>query len=558
MADGSVITNKGRALIAKLMAAKTPLLIDSAQFGSGQLPLGVAPSAMTGLANHVMDAVIADGYGPTNQEAKVTLQALSSEVTEEKDITEAGVFAIDPDEGKILYCYAPLQDDPITLKPSAIKKLLELEIYMFVDAVEKVIVNLNPNAFVRREELEQYAKTIHSHEIADVKGLQTALDGKAPAKFALDDLPNTDTPPMTGFALPLSTILGTFFLNIRWVINKVKSLLSTDIKLPTNTATALNLPDPSTVDAAMFQLAGLLKNAEDSGLWSSATGTYTGNGQNVPRTLVFDFEPLVVQIAQLSGGGLCSDTNSVYMKDIPSIAFGASLQTNARTRLAWGGKSFSWEWLGNRLENQAGSFNAANVANASGTTYQYSAVGRKSMWGVECVNRVMSTSYASWSALMESGSGIAMVLNNVAARNIVLSSVDALETLAASATALLSLSFSQSAMNAFLSTPRALAALAASPHAQRATITSGTSFSNNNINGNLACFVILIQKNATDTNNLRALDMSAAIDGGNTGQIATSMTNNTFVNVQRFVFSVRTLSSPQAGSTFVWYVPLAQ
>ena len=58
MAEGSVITEKGRALLGKILATNSTLNITGAQIGSGDLPAGTPPASMTALASYVMDATI--------------------------------------------------------------------------------------------------------------------------------------------------------------------------------------------------------------------------------------------------------------------------------------------------------------------------------------------------------------------------------------------------------------------------------------------------------------------------------------------------------------------
>ena len=51
MAEGSVITEKGRALLGKILATNSTLNITGAQIGSGDLPAGTPPASMTALAS---------------------------------------------------------------------------------------------------------------------------------------------------------------------------------------------------------------------------------------------------------------------------------------------------------------------------------------------------------------------------------------------------------------------------------------------------------------------------------------------------------------------------
>ena len=80
MAEGSVITEKGRALLGKILATNSTLNITGAQIGSGDLPAGTPPASMTALASYVMDATIVAISTPAAGEVKVVLQVLSNDV----------------------------------------------------------------------------------------------------------------------------------------------------------------------------------------------------------------------------------------------------------------------------------------------------------------------------------------------------------------------------------------------------------------------------------------------------------------------------------------------
>ena len=73
MAEGSVITEKGRALLGKILATNSTLNITGAQIGSGDLPAGTPPASMTALASYVMDATIVAISTPAAGEVKVAV-----------------------------------------------------------------------------------------------------------------------------------------------------------------------------------------------------------------------------------------------------------------------------------------------------------------------------------------------------------------------------------------------------------------------------------------------------------------------------------------------------
>lgn len=153
---GTVITQKGLQLMAKLIASKASLQITRASVGTGSVPSGYNPAAMLDLSAYKMDGVIshmeADG-----EEAHIVMQLSSVGVKTGFIITEAGIFCEDPDEGEILYAYLDLFGDPQYLyaEGSAISKFVEITMGILIGAVESVTAQLNPSALITREEYEK-------------------------------------------------------------------------------------------------------------------------------------------------------------------------------------------------------------------------------------------------------------------------------------------------------------------------------------------------------------------------------------------------------------------
>lgn len=146
MAEGSVITEKGRALLGKILATNSTLNITGAQIGSGDLPAGTPPASMTALASYVMDATIVAISTPAAGEVKVVLQVLSNDVETAFLAKEVALLASDPDEGDVVYCYVPMQDDPVQMRAAGdvVGKLLTMEISMIVSNVANVTAVISP------------------------------------------------------------------------------------------------------------------------------------------------------------------------------------------------------------------------------------------------------------------------------------------------------------------------------------------------------------------------------------------------------------------------------
>ena len=158
---GTVITKKGVALIAKLLATKQQLVFTRAAVGTGSCHSGYDPASMIDLNQYRMDGMISD-YWAEGQEATVVFQISSANVEEGFIITEAGLYAEDKDEGEVLYAYLSLTDDPqyVYAKGSAIEKFAEIEFKTIIGSIENVTAIISPSALATREMLDKLNATL--------------------------------------------------------------------------------------------------------------------------------------------------------------------------------------------------------------------------------------------------------------------------------------------------------------------------------------------------------------------------------------------------------------
>ena len=110
--DGNYLTEKGRALIAKLMASKSEIEFTRAAVGSGTIPEGLAPKDMTDLAKWEAPGLISDISTPVPGEAQTVFQVFSRDVETGFLASEGAIWAKDPDEGEILYTYIVIANSP--------------------------------------------------------------------------------------------------------------------------------------------------------------------------------------------------------------------------------------------------------------------------------------------------------------------------------------------------------------------------------------------------------------------------------------------------------------
>lgn len=159
---GTVLTNKGLALITKLMAAQTTLSFSRVAVGTGSVPSGYDAQNMTELNTYKMDATI-ESYGLSSEQsdvAYIVAQISSINVLAGFAITEAGIFAMDPDVGEILYAYLDLTKDPqyIYASTDAISKFAEITFNVLVGSVTSVTAIVSPGALAKKADLEKKAE----------------------------------------------------------------------------------------------------------------------------------------------------------------------------------------------------------------------------------------------------------------------------------------------------------------------------------------------------------------------------------------------------------------
>lgn len=176
--DGSYLTEKGNALIGKLLATEGTLKFTKVTAGDGSIPSGKSPESMTALGNYVTDGLIASVGSSGTGEASVVVQISSIDLAQGFSCTELGLWAEDPDEGDILYAYLCLQQHPewIRADADAVNKLATFTIVTIVKNVALVTAIINPEAFATMDDLAKYALIGHSHTISDIIGLQDILD----------------------------------------------------------------------------------------------------------------------------------------------------------------------------------------------------------------------------------------------------------------------------------------------------------------------------------------------------------------------------------------------
>ena len=182
--DGSITTNKGIALIGKLLAQKGALQITRVAVGDGTPP--ASPATLNALVHELKNATIESVDNPKNGEAKIVVTVSSIGVTQGFFVKEIGVFAKDTDGREILYAYAGFSDNPQWIRPegTAITNVATYDINTIIDRVSEVKVTIDPSSLatkadltklddrisaLERKEQEQYNERLAIGRIADQK-----------------------------------------------------------------------------------------------------------------------------------------------------------------------------------------------------------------------------------------------------------------------------------------------------------------------------------------------------------------------------------------------------
>ena len=166
--NGTVITKKGLMLITKLLACNGELIFSKVGVGIGKVPSGYDPSSMIDLNNYRMDGEISEIKADTERsQASIRFQVSSIGVSEAFTVTEAGVYAMDPDEGEVLYAYLDMSDDPQMIydAESTISKFLEMTLVVVIGTVERITAVISPQSLISKEEFDKQITALQEEKV---------------------------------------------------------------------------------------------------------------------------------------------------------------------------------------------------------------------------------------------------------------------------------------------------------------------------------------------------------------------------------------------------------
>lgn len=185
----SVITNKGRTLMAKLLSGRatatfTKISISSTVYASGDL------AALTVLTNVKQ---IATCQAKPNNGATVSVEAAfnNTGLTAGYDVNTIGVYATDPDEGEILYAVATAKQNGYMPADTGVSKTgLTIAFYTEVGNASQVNLTVEPGAVATKLDVKNLQANIEDlqgfvgYNDADVYGVEVDMVNKTFKRLA--------------------------------------------------------------------------------------------------------------------------------------------------------------------------------------------------------------------------------------------------------------------------------------------------------------------------------------------------------------------------------------
>ncbi len=164
--EGYKSTTLGKNLIAKLLAGKS-LEITKVVCGTGVCE---SEADVDGLTDLILPRMVGTSTEATyeNQTMCMTVQFFSTENTgSEFELSEFGIYALDPDVGEILMYYFSQGDNPVKMFGASSKcsNIAQFPVAVFVgEDLEGVNLGYPPTTFLTAEALENHNTANDAHE----------------------------------------------------------------------------------------------------------------------------------------------------------------------------------------------------------------------------------------------------------------------------------------------------------------------------------------------------------------------------------------------------------
>ncbi|GHU78286.1 hypothetical protein AGMMS49992_28580 [Clostridia bacterium] len=189
MDQGCHLTKKGVNLLAKIVGTTAPLVFTKVTVGNGVPANGDNPALYTDLNHYVMDGqalrreYVGDGV------AKVVATVFNNIDNISYSITEAALWATDPDDGEILFNYMLIDETPqsVSGQGATVAILPQLEFISLIGDVASVVIEIDPDNLISWDNMIQYAATKdHTHDTSEIVSgiLPTVRGGTSVATVA--------------------------------------------------------------------------------------------------------------------------------------------------------------------------------------------------------------------------------------------------------------------------------------------------------------------------------------------------------------------------------------
>jgi hypothetical protein len=176
---GLILTNKGRNLQTKAQVG-IALNFTKIKIGDGSL----AGQSVLELNNLIREKKTLDILGiqvVTGGQAKIKGYLTNQDIMSGFYWREIGVFAMDPDEGEILYCYGNASTNAEYIPSSGGSEVIErfINVITLVGSSSNVTATLGSEVYVTRQELDEVLE-----QIEDGSQLEEHLSSSMPHIFA--------------------------------------------------------------------------------------------------------------------------------------------------------------------------------------------------------------------------------------------------------------------------------------------------------------------------------------------------------------------------------------
>lgn len=190
---GCTTTKRGRALIAKIMAAKMPLTLTRTMVGSGTCPEGLFPGELQDLVEPVAAATSNEPMydGDTVHMTVEYRSDLNGGLDHGFWIREFGVFARDLDGEEVLLYYGTLGDYPqwVSAYSNTGIDTRRFPISITVGEGAVVVIDYSPEAFMTAEDVAQYCVVVMLPQfLAEAQKLIDAHNADEEAHPAIQNL----------------------------------------------------------------------------------------------------------------------------------------------------------------------------------------------------------------------------------------------------------------------------------------------------------------------------------------------------------------------------------